>query len=171
MKIHAITATGALVASSALILAACAGSEPEPLLISSITVDTDLSSIQSPEAVNYWQSLSDDLQTAIAAEFAGSTSPDGHPISVDIDELSLSESYAAGAAIDTARLSGVVMLGDVTPDARPDPTYTITATAQDAVPYMSPNGDTAVSATTPEYYDAIVKAFARGTAETLKSGY
>jgi hypothetical protein len=165
MKIQALTV------SSALILAACASGDSEPLQISSITVETDLSSVQSREAVNYWQSLSDDLETAIAAEFAGDIDPNGHPVTVDIDELSLSEFYAAGASVDNARLSGMVTLGDVVPDARPDPSYTITATAQDAVPYMPQDGTTSISATTPEYYDAIVKAFARGTAETLRSGY
>ena len=154
---------------AALALGACASSSPEPLTISSVKVDTDLTSIQSRQAVDYWKSLSSDLETAIAAEFAGHIDPTGRPVTVDIDELSLSESYAAGASIDSARLSGVVALGDIEPDGVPDPTYTVTATAQDAVPFMSADGDRQVSATSAAYYDAIVKAFARGTAEPLRS--
>jgi hypothetical protein len=155
---------------SAALLCACASQEPEPLLISSIEVDADLTAVDSPGAVTYWKNLSDDLETAIASQFAGSIDPSGHPLTVDIDELSLSESYAAGSAIDNASLSGLVTLGDIVPDARPDTAYTVTATASDAVPYMDSDGNTGVSATSAEYYKAIVQAFARGTAQTLRSG-
>jgi hypothetical protein len=153
----------------AVVLAACAP-QAEPLLISSVSVTTDLSAVRSAEAVEYWQNLSDDLETAIATEFTSSIDPAGHPIIVDIDELSLSETFAPGASIDTAQLTGRVTLGDIAPDARPDPAYTITATAQDATPYLQQGTTVEINPTTPEYYDAIVRAFARGVAEALRSG-
>lgn len=152
-------------------LSACASGSPDPLLVSSIAVTTDLSAVQSREAVEYWQNLSDDLETALASEFAGSINPNGHPITVDIDELSLSETFVAGATVDNAQLSGLVTLGDIEPDARPDPSYTITATAQDATPFLQADNVVEINPTTPAYYDAIVKAFARGAAEALVSGY
>jgi hypothetical protein len=152
------------------VLAACASGEPEPLLISSVTVNTDLSAVQSREAVEYWQNLSSDLETAIATEFAGSIDTSGHPITVDIDELSLSETFAPGATIDNATLSGLVTLQDTVPDARPDPAYTITATAQDATSYLPADNVVEVNPTTPQYYEAIVKAFASGAADVLRQG-
>lgn len=153
-----------------MLVAACASGEPDPLLISSVTVNTDLAAIQSREAVEYWQDLSSDLETAIAAEFAGNIDPTGRPVTVDIDELTLEETFTAGASLDTARLSGAVSLGDVAPDGVPDPTWTVTATAQDATPYVQEGGTIQVNPTTPAYYDAIVKAFADGAADTLRSG-
>ena len=44
-----------LLAGAALLLAACGGKGSEPLLISEINVDTDLSAVGSREAVDYWK--------------------------------------------------------------------------------------------------------------------
>lgn len=158
-----------LTLGAALALAACAASEPEPLLISTVEVTTDLSAIQGQGAVEYWQTLSSDLETAIAAQFQGSVDPAGHPVTVDVDELSLTETYAAGATIDNAALSGVVTLGDIEPDGREDPAYTVTATTRDVEPYLEDGSSEGMTSTNREYYDALVQAFARGTAETLRA--
>ena len=83
-------------AGVALVLAACAG-ERSALTISEITVEADLPSIGSPQAVAYWQDLGADLETALAAEFAGQIDPPGDRILVDVDELTLTSGFAAGA--------------------------------------------------------------------------
>lgn len=153
-----------------LLAAACASGDPEPLMISSVTVETDLSAVQGREAVAYWQNLSDDLETAIASEFAGRIDPNGHPVTVDIDELTLNETFSAGASFDTARLSGLVSLGDIEPDGMQDPSYTVTATAQDVTPFLQEGDTVQINPTTPQYYQAVVQAFARGAADTLRSG-
>ena len=107
-----------LLAGAALVLAACAGGEPEPLTISEITVEADLPAIGSPQAVAYWQGLSADLETALAAEFAGQLDPLGKRILVDVDELTLTSGFAAGA---TARGRAAGRPGDAarTPTAPP----------------------------------------------------
>jgi hypothetical protein len=157
----------ALIAGSGLILAACASNAPEPFTISGVEVQTDLSAMQSREAVAYWQTLSADLETAIAAEFAGELDPTGKSVIVDIDELSLSETYVAGGSIEDARLSGLVSVENA--DGTNAGAYNVTASSSDAVSYL-PEGTTAVSPTSAEYYQAIVRAFARGTAESVRSG-
>ena len=54
----------ALLAGAALVLTACGGlGQEEPLTISEITVETDLSAVGSREAVAYRQTLSDDLES------------------------------------------------------------------------------------------------------------
>ena len=85
-----------LLAGAALVLAACAGSQEEPLLISEVQVQTDLAAVGSREAVAYWQGLSADLETAIAGQFVGRVDPSGNVITVDVDELSLTSPFAAG---------------------------------------------------------------------------
>ncbi len=153
-----------------LTLAACAGGTEEQFTISSVTVNTDLSAIQSRDAVDYWQNLSSDLETAIASEFVGAVDPSGHPLTVDVDELSLSETFSADATIDSAALAGVVTVGDIEPDGRPDPAYTVTATAQDATQYLQSENVVDIDPSTAGYYDAIVKAFASGAADAVRSG-
>ena len=157
----------ATLAGAALLLAACAGSQqPEPMTISEVTVNADLSAIGSRQAVSYWQGLSGDLETAIAAEYVGRTDPKGKHIDVDVDELSLNSPFAAGATAETAKLSGRVTLTN--PDSTTAAAYDVTASAQDVATYL-PSGSNLVSIppTSAEYYRAVVQAFAEGTATAL----
>ncbi|HET6692361.1 MAG TPA: hypothetical protein VFG74_16025 [Miltoncostaeaceae bacterium] len=158
-----------LIAGAALLLAACGGAPGnEPLTISGVNVEADLPSVGSPQAVAYWKNLSPDLETAIAAQFAGSIDPTGKTINVDVDELSLASPFAAGATAQTAQLAGTVTL--VNPDGTNAAVYNVTATSADLVTYL-PAGENIVTVapTSAEYYRAIVQAFARGTADTLRA--
>jgi hypothetical protein len=158
-----------LLAGAAMLLAACGGGrEPEPLTISGVAVQTDLPAVGSPQAIAYWQNLSDDLETAIAAEFAGRIDPTGKQIAVDVDELSLASPFTAGATAETARLAGTVTL--INPDGTNAAVYNVTASSADVVTYL-PAGSNLVTVqpTSAEYYQAIVRAFARGTAQTLSA--
>ncbi len=150
------------------LLAACSTTQPEPLTIATINVSTDLSAMQSRAAVNYWKNLSPDLQSALAREFAGEIAPDGKTISVDVDELSLTSAYAPGATFKDARLSGRVDL--LNPNQTLAASYDVTASSSDVVNYL-PEGTTTISPTSTAYYAAVVEAFARGTAETLRNAH
>jgi len=158
-----------LLAGTALALAACTGSKaPEPLTISEVTVDADLPAVGSREAVAYWQHLSDDLKTAIAAQYVGRLDPAGKKIDVDIDEISLRSPFASGATAETAKLSGRVTL--INPDGTNAAAYDVSATSQDIAPYLPPGSNLAgVPPTSAEYYRAIVQAFAKGTANVLNA--
>jgi hypothetical protein len=155
-----------LLAGAVLALAGCAGNETSPLTISDVSVEADLPAVGSPEAVAYWQNLSNDLQTAIAGQYVGRVDPAGRRIDVDIDELSLQSPFVSGATAETAKLSGRVTL--INPDGTSEATYDVTATSQDVATYLPP-GSTLVSIppTSADYYRAIVQAFAVGTATTL----
>lgn len=155
-----------LLAGAALLVAACASSQPEPLRISDVSVQTDLSAVGSREAVGYWRNLNADLETAIAAQFAGRIDETGPSIRVDVDELSLNSPFASGATAETAVLTGRVDL--VSPAETTISSYNVTARAQDVQDFL-PSGANVVSVppTSAEYYQAVVQAFARGVAITL----
>jgi hypothetical protein len=156
-----------ILAGGALLLAACAGGRDEPLLISDIEVQADLNSIGSRQAVGYWQGLSADLETALANQFVGQIDPSGNRIVVDIDELSLSSPFATGATAETARLTGRVEL--LNPAGTLESAYDVTATATDVADFLPAGTDiVTVAPTSAEYYQAIVQAFARGVAITLR---
>jgi hypothetical protein len=155
-----------LLVGAALLLAACNGNRSEPLLISEINVDTDLSAVGTREAVDYWQGLDSDLEAAIAGQVVGRSDPLGKRIRVDIDEISLSSAFSPGANAETARLSGRVVLEN--PDGTQAAAYDVAATSQDVVNYLQPGSNVvSISPTSREYYNAIVEAFARGTAQVL----
>ncbi len=158
----------ATLAGAAVLLAACAAREPEPLKISDISVTADLPAIGSRQATTYWTNLDRDLEAAIASEFVGYIDPLGKRVTVDVDELSLATPFATGATAETARLTGRVELLNL--DGTSVAAYDVTATSQDVATYLPP-GSTLVSIppTSAEYYQAIVKAFARGTANTLRA--
>lgn len=154
-------------AAAALVLAACTSKPPEPLTISEISVTADLPAIGSRQATTYWTNLDRDLEAAIADQFVGAIDPLGKRIVVDVDELSLATPFAAGATAETARLSGRVELLNL--DGTSVAAYDVTATSQDVATYLPP-GSTLVSIppNSTEYYQAIVRAFAEGTASTLR---
>lgn len=150
---------------AALALAACSSAPPEPLRIADVTVSADLPAVGSSEAVAYWKNLDSDLETAIAGQFVGYLDPTGKHIQVDVDELSLASPFAAGATPETARLSGLVTL--LNPDGTKAAAYNVTASAQD-VQNILPEGSKSVPPTSGAYYQAVVEAFARGAANTLR---
>jgi hypothetical protein len=158
-----------LLAGAALALAACAGAREEPLTISEIQVETDLSAVGSRQTVAYWQDLSGDLETAIANQFVGRIDPAGNVITVDVDEISLNSPFASGATAETAVLSGRVEM--LNPAGTSEGAWDVTATAQDVVDFL-PAGSNVVTVrpTTPEYYQAVVQAFARGAALSVQAG-
>jgi ABC-type glycerol-3-phosphate transport system substrate-binding protein len=157
-----------LLSGAALFLAACAGSQEQPLMISDVSVETDLAAVGSRDAVTYWQSLNNDLETAIANQFVGRIDPAGPSITVDVDEISLNSPFMSGATAETARLSGRVEL--LNPAGTVEAAYDVTATSQDIADFL-PAGSNLVSIppTSREYYQAIVQAFARGVALTLSA--
>lgn len=160
----------AMTAAAALMAAACSSNVQAPPTISDITVETDLTAIQTREAVEFWQSLSSDLETALAEEFAGRIDPAGNPLVVDIDELSIQRSFGGNVTLEDASLSGRATL--VTPgDGFEDETYTITASSSDVINNLPQGTDVVtISPTSDEYYRAIVQAFARGTADSFDGG-
>ncbi len=159
----------ALLAGAALVLGACAASEPQPVTVAAINVEADLTSIGNRDAVAYWQNLDSDLETAIAAEFVGRIDPAGVTVNVDVDELSLANALNAGLADEDARLSGQVEV--VNADGTRAGTYNVSATTREAALHLPPGANvTTVPASSAEFYQAVVTAFARGTADVVTGG-
>jgi hypothetical protein len=152
-----------MLAGAGLLLAACAGQQQGPLLISGVNAQTDLAAVGTREAVDHWRNLDADLETAIAQQFVGRIDPLGKQINVDVDEISLN---SFGTSTETARLSGRVELRN--PDGTLESAYNVTASSQDVQQYL-PEGTNVVSVspTSAEYYQAIVQAFARGASQVL----
>lgn len=156
----------ALLTASTLALAACSGGEeqaPARQTISEITVDTDLSAIGNAQAVTYWGRLSTDLQTALATRLVGDISPSGAVLSVDVDELSLANSYSSQFD-QNSTLSGQVTLTDRR--GQQLSSYTVTATSSQALASAT-RAEAAITPGSSEFYAALVRAFAAGVDQTI----
>ncbi len=166
MRLRA-TMAGAAVAL-ALVGSAATADEP-PYSVSSITVQANVTAIGSEAAAEFWRDLPTDLEDALARELVGSLDPEGLALLVAVDELALTEAFELGFA-DDARLAGRVQLVDPA-DRRVERTYEVSASAREAELMLPPDVEVeTVSRTSAEFYDAVVGAFARGVAETVRGG-
>ncbi|MBB5221988.1 hypothetical protein HNP73_001924 [Amaricoccus macauensis] len=165
---HDMRVLGFFAGAAILALAACSTGQKEPLRIADVSVTADLPALGSRQAVAYWKNVGTDLETAIADQFVGYLDPAGKRIDVNVDELSLASPFATGATAETARLSGLVTL--LNADGTKSAAYNVTASAQD-VQNALPEGSKSVAPTSGAYYQAIIEAFARGAANTLKESH
>jgi hypothetical protein len=166
MRLRA-TMAGAAVAL-ALAASPALADEP-PYSVSSITVQADVTAIGSPAAAEFWRDLPTDLEDALARELVGSLDPEGLALLVAVDELALTEAFELGFAGD-ARLAGRVQLVDPE-DRRVEQTYEVSASAREAELMLPPDVEVeTISRTSGQFYDAVVGAFARGVAETVRGG-
>jgi hypothetical protein len=150
--------------ASALALVACVQAEaPAPVTVSNVEVDVDLTAVASRQAAARWATLETDIAAALDQEFVGMTSPEGYLVKVDVDELSL-----ATLGGDDARLTGTAQMVDIFRE-QVVRSFAVSASANEAAAFLPP-GQTSVSPTSQEFYAAVVRAFARGVAQVVRSG-
>ena len=137
-------------------------------MIKVIDVETDLTAIQNEKAAAYWGKLSDDLKSAIATRITDQLGEEGSEIHIDINELSLANSFQNALGIEDAVLVGDVAITNATDNTKFDG-YELTVTAKTASAF-APDGVVLDGAFTdsPEYYTALVSAFADGVVKRLK---
>jgi hypothetical protein len=162
----------ALMTGAAMALAmttSTAFAEGPPYSVSSITVQANVTAIASEAAADFWRDLPTDLEDALARELVGSLDPEGLALLVAVDELALAEAFELGFS-DDARLAGRVQLVDPSDDSV-ERTYEVSAAAREAELLLPPDVEVAtISRTSGEFYEAVVGAFARGVADTVRGG-
>ncbi|MEF3046515.1 hypothetical protein [Pseudotabrizicola sp. L79] len=155
----------ALLAGTALVFTSAAYAQT---MVKDIEVTTDLTAIENTKAAAYWANVSDDLEAAIAARLVDRLADDGADIKVDVNELSLSNSFQSALGLEDAVLVGQVNITHDSDNAKFD-AYELTISAKAAQAYGE-NGMVLEGAftDTPEYYAALVQAFADGVVTRLK---
>ncbi len=137
-------------------------------MIKEIDVTADITAIENVEAAAYWTNLADDLEEAITARLVDQIGEEGSKISVDINELSLANSFQEKLGIEDAILNGQVNVSSDVDNAKFD-AYELTVSAKTALAFAA---DGSVLPTefvgSPEYYKALVTAFADGVVTRLK---
>lgn len=153
----------ALLSPVALPVAAFASDTP----VESVKVETDLTAIQNERAAKYWGRLSEDLQAAILARVSDRVAEKGSRISVDINEVSLSNSFET-----TVGASDSVLVGNVnitSDDNSKFDTYELAVSIEMANRYLPPGVIAATSMSDgPEHYKSMVDAFADTVVTKLK---
>ncbi|NEX45661.1 hypothetical protein [Pseudotabrizicola algicola] len=155
-----------LMATTALFLANAAYAQDTT--VREVAVTADITAISNAEAASFWSNTASDLQNAIVARLVDRTAEDGVRISVDIDELSLANSFQNQLGLEDAVMVGMVNVSSETDNTKFD-TYELTVTALTAQAFAV-DGTVLEGAftDTPEYYAALIAAFADGVVTRLK---
>ncbi|MDO8882891.1 MAG: hypothetical protein U0934_03315 [Pseudotabrizicola sp.] len=137
-------------------------------MVKEVSISADITAISNAEAAAYWTQVADDLENAIVARLVDRIGETGSKISVDIDELSLSNSFQNQLGLEDAVIIGMVNITNDDDNAKFD-NYELTVTAQSAQAFAA-DGTVLEGAfdDTPEYYAALIAAFADGVVTRLK---
>ena len=132
-----------------------------------VDVEVDLGAIQNPAAATYWTNVADDLENAIVARITDRTDPEGVRIAIDIAEVSLASLYENLTDIADTQMIGQVNITSDTDNTKFN-AYELSVRVEQALPYFPPGTVvTAIVRDTPEYYRAMVEAFAEAVVRRL----
>ena len=153
------------VAAAALLASTAAFSATS---VRSVEVEVYLTAIQNATAATYWTSVADDLENAIVAQIADQISDDGASVTVDIDELSLANSFQSVLGIETSELIGSVGVNNLQ-DNSEHQAYDLTVSYEPAPVVLSPDANMVIiTRSTSEYYTKMINVFAEHVADKLK---
>ncbi len=137
-------------------------------MINEVDVTTEITAIENEAAAAYWGTLDADLEAAILARLVDRIAEEGSKIMIDIDELSLANSIQNKLGLEDAVLVGQVGISNAKDNSKFDG-YELTVTANAAQAFAA-DGTVLEGAftDTPEYYAALIAAFADGVVSRLK---
>lgn len=155
----------ALIASTALFIAS--GSFAATM-VKDIDVSADITAIENSRAATYWADLSTDLEAAIAARLVDQIGESGSEIKIDVNEIALTNSFQSSLGLEDAVLVGQVNIVNDSDNSKFD-AYELTISAMAASPFGADGIPLEGAFTdTPEYYAALIEAFADGVVSRLK---
>lgn len=155
-----------LMTTTALMIATSAFAQETK--VKEVDVTTEITAIGNEKAAAYWVNVDTDLEAAILARLVDRIGEEGSKISVDIDELTLANSFESKLGLEDAVMVGKVNVSSETDNAKFDG-YELTVTAKTAQAFAA-DGTALVTefVGSPEYYAALVAAFADGVVTRLK---
>lgn len=152
--------------AAALMMAPMAFAQPTP--VQEVKVTADITAIDNAEAAKYWTNVATDLQNALLARLVDRTADKGSKISIDIDELSLANSFQNKLGLEDSLLAGSVAITSDVDNAKFDG-YELAVSAKAAQAFSKDGQPLAGSLSdAPQYYDALINAFADGVVSRLK---
>lgn len=135
--------------------------------VESVKVETDVTAISNPAAARFWGRLSEDLTAAILSRVQPRIADKGLRIYVDINEVSLANSFQTAMGTQDSILVGQVNVSS--DDNAKFDAYELTVSMEMANRYL-PEGTVAMTSLTdtPEHYRGMINAFAENVVERLK---
>lgn len=156
-----------LAATAVATLFAGASIADEDTRVRDVDVKADISAISNPAAAAYWTNVADDVENAVVARITDRTADDGVKVSIDISEVELANAFENITNVAETKMVGKVNVSSETDNTEFN-SYELTVSVDEALPFFPP-GTTVVmiSRDTPEYYKAMVEAFADAVVKRL----
>lgn len=149
-----------------LLLAGAAFAAPDDK-VKSVDVEMDITALTNAAAAVRFANTADDLQGAILARVVDRTAEDGMEIKIDLSEVELSNSFTDAVGAADTRLVGVVNVSDMNDNTNFN-TYELTVTVEQAATFFPQEFDqTTMTASSDEFYQALIAAFADGVVRRL----
>ncbi len=138
-------------------------------MVSSVDVSIDLPAVTNKAAALRYTHISDDLKNAIMSRLVDRLADEGMKVGVDISEVELSNSFSETIGSADTHLQGIVSITDVKDNSN-FKSYTLTVDVNLAKTYFPATVDmTTLSASSDEYYQAMIQAFAQSVVDRLAS--
>lgn len=152
----------------AFLMASTAAYAQDLPTVKSVEVTVELAAIGNEKAAAYWTAIADDLENAIVARITDQIADDGVDLTVDIEEVSLSNGFDEALGLADTRLAGMISQRSDT-DERRSRTYELALDVNQALPMVPADVDLAALPTdTRVYYDAMIAAFADEVVKRLE---
>jgi len=158
--------TLALTTALSLALMAPAAMAADLTPVESVKVESDVTAIANERAASYWGKLADDLQAAILARVQDRIADKGSRISVDVNEVSLANSFESVIGTEDSVLVGNVNISS--DDNSKFDSYELAVTINAALPLIPEGARLVDFRDSPEHYSAMVNTFADEVVERLK---
>ncbi len=136
--------------------------------IQSVSVDVDLNAIQNAKAANYWTDVADDLEEEIVSRVTDIVDEKGASLSIDIDEVSLANSFERTFGWEENFMVGDVLISNPFDNSQHE-FYTLKVSFEQAKAYFPENTDfEAITSDSPDYYESMIDAFAENVVSKLQ---
>ncbi|MCC5955698.1 MAG: hypothetical protein JJU07_06310 [Natronohydrobacter sp.] len=136
------------------------------LSFSEIDVRADLTTIQDPQAATFWNTLEDDLESAILVLLADQIAEEGARLVVDMAEFGSDESLQPDA-VEAFELSGRIHVIDLNNNANFN-SFELSVRLEGLTATNEDGSEVAVAQMSPEMaYETLVAAFAENIVERL----
>ena len=135
--------------------------------VKSVEVEMDITALTNAAAAERFANTAADLQNAILARVVDRTADEGMEVKIDLSEVELSNSYTDAVGAADTRLVGTVNVSDMGDNTNFN-TYELTVTVEQAAPFFPEGYDMAsLTASSDEFYTAMIDAFADGVVRRL----
>lgn len=136
-------------------------------MVKEIEVQVDLTALENPAAAARYATIAADLQSALATRLTDRIAEEGMRISVDLSEFELSNSFQEALGLADSKLVGDVKITDEKDNSNFE-AYELTVTVEQARSFFPEGIDFATqTASSEEYYQAMIAAFADGLVKRL----